>query len=190
MKRISLFTLCILLCIALIVPFASCQRDEKQEKSFFLMDTTITVTLYTNPKTAEKIFGDCRQILSEYENLWSRTKEESDVGRFNQVEDSLELDTRTAALIAQAIEFSQKTGGAFDITVAPIVNLWQTSDTSLRAPLPVLASCASTDSRTCLISLSLFCRRVCGNNNNYSGNNAKKELPWERVPGSQRHEIP
>ena len=134
MKKISLFTLCILLCIAPIVSFASCQRDEKQEKSFFLMDTTITVTLYTNQKAAEKIFGDCRQILSEYENLWSRTKGESDVGRFNQVEDSLELDTRTAALIAQAIEISQKTGGAFDITVAPIVNLWQTSEESETLP--------------------------------------------------------
>ena len=141
MKKISLFALCLLLCIAIIIPFASCQRDERQEKSFFLMDTTITVTLYTNPKTAEKIFDDCRQILSEYEKLWSRTKEESDVGRFNQADQSLELDARTATLIAQAIEVSQKTDGAFDITVAPIVSLWQNGEE--RGTLPTSAEIQS-----------------------------------------------
>ena len=141
MKKISLFALCILLCIALITPFTSCQREEKQEKNFFLMDTTITVTLYTNQKTAEKIFDDCRQILSEYEKLWSRTKEESDVGRFNQADQSLELDARTATLIAQAIEVSQKTDGAFDITVAPIVSLWQNGEE--RGTLPTSAEIQS-----------------------------------------------
>lgn len=92
------------------------------------MNTPITVTLYTDKKSAERIFGECRQILSEYDALWSRTVAESDVGRFNSTENALELDSRTATLIAQAIDVSQKTGGAFDITVAPIVNLWQTSE--------------------------------------------------------------
>ena len=64
----------------------------------------------------------------------------------------------------------------------------QARPTSLRTPFPVLASCASADSRTRIISLSSFCRYVCGNNN-YSSNDAKKVLPWERVPRSWRQKI-
>ena len=91
------------------------------------MDTPITVTLYTDQKTAEPIFDACRTLLVEYDDLWSRTKSESDVGRFNTSEVSTDIDSRTAALIQKAIDVSQKTSGAFDITIAPVVQLWQTS---------------------------------------------------------------
>ena len=134
MKKITLRVLCILLCVACLMPLLACQRDTRQEKTFFLMDTTITVTLYTNQKTAEKVFYGCRALLLEYENLWSRTKAESDVGRFNTAENSADLDSRTASLIEQAMDVSQKTNGAFDITVAPIVNLWQESEENGKLP--------------------------------------------------------
>ena len=128
MKKTILRALCIILCVAFVMPFAACQREERQEKTFFLMDTPITVTLYTDKKSAERIFDDCREILHELDALWSRTKADSDIGRFNAAEKSLELDSRTATLVAQAMDITQKTGGAFDITVAPIVNLWQASE--------------------------------------------------------------
>lgn len=128
MKKTILRALCIILCAAFVMPFAACQREERQEKTFFLMDTPITVTLYTDKKSAERIFDDCREILHELDALWSRTKSDSDIGRFNAAEKSLELDSRTATLVAQAMDITQKTGGAFDITVAPIVNLWQASE--------------------------------------------------------------
>lgn len=128
MKNIVLRALCLILCLLFVMPFASCQRQERQEKSFFLMDTPITVTLYTDKKTAETVFAECRAILSELENLWSRTKEGSDIGRFNTASNSIELDPRTATLIEKAMDVTEKTSGAFDVTVAPLVNLWQSSE--------------------------------------------------------------
>lgn len=128
MKKIILRALCIILCLSFALPFSSCQRQERQEKSFFLMDTPITVTLYTDKKTAEAVFAECRAILSELDNLWSRTKEESDVGSFNIAQNSIELDPRTIALVEKAMDVTQKTNGAFDVTVAPLVNLWQSSE--------------------------------------------------------------
>ncbi len=128
MKQIILRALCILLCFTFFVPFASCQKEERQEKNFFLMDTPITVTLYTDKKTAETIFAECRTILSDLDALWSRTKNESDVGRFNTAETAHELDPRTVSLIEKAMDVTAKTSGAFDITVAPLVNLWQSSE--------------------------------------------------------------
>ena len=67
------------------------------------MDTPITVILYTDKKTAEAIFAECRTILSELDDLWSRTKEDSDVGRFNVAQNSIELDPRTTALIEKVL---------------------------------------------------------------------------------------
>lgn len=128
MKKSVLRVLCFLLCLVFVMPFASCQKDEKQEKNFFLMDTPITVTLYTDKKTAEPIFNACRDLLRELDALWSRTQADSDVGRFNASDDAHNLDLRTAALIAQAMDVATKTSGSFDITVAPLVNLWQASE--------------------------------------------------------------
>ena len=128
MRKTFIRTLCILLCLVFAMPFTSCRANERQEKTFFLMDTLITVTLYATEKEAAPIFEECQRLLTEYENLWSRTKPESDIGRFNAAENSTELDARTVSLIAQAMEVSQKTNGAFDITVAPLINLWQTCE--------------------------------------------------------------
>ena len=125
MKKTVLCVLCILLSFAFVMPFSSCRNEERQEKNFFFMNTPISVTLYTDRKTAERIFDDCRQILSTYDALWSRTVAESDIGRFNIAKNALKIDGCTASLITQAIDVSQKTDGAFDITVAPIINLWQ-----------------------------------------------------------------
>ncbi len=128
MKKIISRALCLVLCLSFALPAVSCQKDAKQEKNFFLMDTPITVTLYTDKKTAEPIFNACRDLLRELDALWSRTQTDSDVGRFNTSDDAHDLDPRTAALIAQATDVSTKTNGAFDITVAPLVNLWQSSE--------------------------------------------------------------
>lgn len=158
MKKSVLRVLCLLLCLAFVMPFASCQKDEKQEKNFFLMDTPITVTLYTDKKTAEPIFNACRNLLRELDALWSRTQTDSDVGCFNASNGAHDLDPRTAALIAQAMDVATKTSGAFDITVAPLVNLWQASEE--RETLPTNAelqnalSLVGTD-RICLIDHTL-----------------------------------
>ena len=128
MKKVIIRALSLFLSLAFVLPFASCKKEERQEKSFFLMDTPITVTLYTDKKTAEVVFAECRTILSELDNLWSRTKEGSDIGRFNSAESSQNLDPRTATLIEKAMDVTEKTSGAFDITIAPLVNLWQASE--------------------------------------------------------------
>ena len=125
MKKIA-FCMALLLCL---IPFATgCNRKKENTQSFFFMDTVITVTLYTNDtKLSKEIFSECEDILSESESLWSRHREGSVVSSFNLAKtDSLTLDSKTAALLARALEVSQKTNGAFDITLAPLSDLWKT----------------------------------------------------------------
>ncbi|MBQ9760177.1 MAG: FAD:protein FMN transferase [Clostridia bacterium] len=131
MKKTGLILLCLCLIVA---PLGGCGGQADQTKSYFLMDTVITVTvLETDADTAAPIFERCGEILGEYDALWSRTKAESDVARINRGEMS-EIDPRTVSLIKQAISISRETNGAFDITVAPLVDLWKSCETDGRLP--------------------------------------------------------
>ena len=132
-KRCFLF----LLIFSFFLPtLVSCRRaSEHPSASFFLMDTVITVTLYADEETASEIFAECRTTLEELDRLWSRTKEESDTSHFNasSVGEVL-VDPRTVSLLQVAGEVARNTDGAFDVTIAPLVLLWQACEEQGRLP--------------------------------------------------------
>jgi len=118
------------------------------------MDTVITVTLYTDAQTASGIFAECRTILEDLDRLWSRTKEGSDVSRFNAaLSGEVSVDARTAELLRVAEDVAKKTGGAFDVTVAPLVLLWQACEEAGRLPTEAELSGAMTAIGTDRISI-------------------------------------
>jgi len=64
---------------------------------------------------------------------------ESDVSRFNLSDstDFISVNPETANVVARAIQISEQTDGAFDITVGPAVNLWNFGpDKSARIHFP------------------------------------------------------
>jgi len=67
------------------------------------------------------------ESLDRVNNLMSTYKPDSDVSRFNRSQSTawVEVDAETAAVVARAIEISQQTVGAFDITVGPAVDAWK-----------------------------------------------------------------
>lgn len=126
--------LCALLILLMLLPFSSCTREEPQTDTVFLMDTLITITLYAPREVATPIFAECRALLCELDALWSRTKEESDVSAFLRAESGVTLDPRTAALLQTALDVSARTDGAFDVTVAPLVELWKACEEAGHLP--------------------------------------------------------
>jgi thiamine biosynthesis lipoprotein len=90
-------------------------------------------TLY-NIKIAELPRGTTRQELASYieaeldriNDQMSTYRPESEISRFNrhEAEHWLEVSPETAQVVHEALLMSEVTGGAFDITVAPLVNLW------------------------------------------------------------------
>ena len=111
----------------LLAGFSGCAKQTVFSENFFFMDTLIGVTLYTSEKEiASSAFSDCRSILSELELLWTRHETGSDVSHLNSAPSGpFDADPRTAELLRIALDVSQKTGGAFDVTVAPLVDLWE-----------------------------------------------------------------
>lgn len=148
MKRVF-FCLPALALILLSLP--SCTGGQKHTASFFLMDTVVTVTLYTkDDDLAQKELAECEALLGELDALWSRHIPESDIARLNASSNGIpELDPRTVNLLRQAQEIAASTGGAFDVTLAPLSDLWQTCGTENRMPteeeLTALLALTGTD---------------------------------------------
>ena len=132
-KRLLIGLLLVCICVTMI---PSCAQKKDRSHSYFLMDTVITVTLFeTDDKAAEEVFARCHAILSELEHLWARQKPDSDVARFNASSNgAIAIDARTHALIEKAIAVYQATNGSFDITVAPLVDLWKLAGDANKLP--------------------------------------------------------
>ena len=66
------------------------------------------------------------QTLREIDGLMSTYKPDSELSRFNRSKstDWFELSPLTFEVVQRSMEISNTTGGAFDVTVGPLVNLW------------------------------------------------------------------
>jgi thiamine biosynthesis lipoprotein len=64
--------------------------------------------------------------LGEVDDWMSNWNSDSEISRFNRYDktDGFPVSFETAEVVAFAIELSKWTGGAFDVTVGPLVSLW------------------------------------------------------------------
>ncbi|MBE6633397.1 MAG: FAD:protein FMN transferase [Ruminococcaceae bacterium] len=135
-NRCVLRLLSLLLLLSLCFPLSAC-AERSHSRSFYLMDTAITVTLYTRDMSlAEERFALAHAHLTELEALWSRHQEGSDLSRLNASASGSDtpIDPRTAELLRISREVSLKTGGAFDPTLAPLSALWENCGAENRLP--------------------------------------------------------
>lgn len=83
-----------------------------------------------------------KAVLDRIETRMSTYRADSELSRFNQaaVGDPFAVSAETATVVALGLQVSQLSGGAFDMTVGPLVNVWGFGpDQSItRAPDPEL----------------------------------------------------
>ncbi|MEG2211569.1 MAG: FAD:protein FMN transferase [Raoultibacter sp.] len=97
--------------------------DKKTERSFFAMDTSMTITAYGSNTDAALDKAVAR--TKELENLFAPSKTTSDVHRLNQAHNVPQtVSSDTFSLITQAQAISEATRGAFDISIFPAVAAW------------------------------------------------------------------
>ncbi len=92
------------------------------------MGTTFRITLSQCPShmTPEQIEHRVHEILNGIDQRMSTYRDDSQITIFNRAEhtDWCEVSHDTAAVIAHAQQVSRSTDGMFDITVAPLIELW------------------------------------------------------------------
>ena len=76
---------------------------------------------------SKKLQGDIEQKLSEIDRQMSTYRPDSEISRFNRApaREWFAVSTATAEVVAASRDISEKTGGAQDVTVGPLVNLWR-----------------------------------------------------------------
>ncbi len=92
------------------------------------MGTSYTVRLAENLSAAEQGIWQERiqACLDQVDSRMSTYKSDSEVSRFNRTrsDEWFSVSRDTAFVVAAALDVSQATEGAFDITVGPLVDLW------------------------------------------------------------------
>ena len=114
-----------------LLPLSACSgiNREPVSKSGFYFDTFITITIYDGTNLSkehlQEIFGKCFSSAETYENLFSRTKEGSDLWRINHAKgEKTPVDKETAALLSLALHYSELTSGAVDPSIGKVSSLW------------------------------------------------------------------
>ena len=127
MKRFRIILIAAL--IACLPLFNGCSYTRPVTRDGFLLNTTVSVSLYY--PTDSTLLDGCFALIENYEGLFSRTIEGSDIWRINHAGGRpVEVSPETAELLEKCAEFSQLSDGAFDATIAPVSSLWDfTADT-------------------------------------------------------------
>lgn len=123
-KIIFLPTIYYLLSTAL----CGCQNKTLHRDTQVMMGTFIEV-ISPDKNAAGIVFSEIKRV----ENLLSRYKEDSEIARLNK-SGKLRVSPDTFYILEQAKAFWQASGGAFDITVGPLADLWGFTDKKYHLP--------------------------------------------------------
>lgn len=117
----------IILCLIVVIGLCSCSINSNSNKPVtktgFYLDTVITITLYSDD--AKEQIENCMKIAEKYDNLLSRTKEESDISKINNASgEFVTVDKDTIDIIRKGIDYGIMSDGSFDITIGGLTTLW------------------------------------------------------------------
>jgi len=92
------------------------------------MGTTFSITIPKLPSNVSvpKLSAGIEGILQQVNQQMSNWIQDSEISRFNQSSstDWFEVSPATALVIEQSIRYSKESYGAFDVTVAPLIDAW------------------------------------------------------------------
>lgn len=124
----------ILLFIALLLT-ACTGADEQEEstESFFAMDTHITFTAYG--KNAQSALSEAKGLVEDLEQRWSVTDTGSEIYAVNHSGGQpVTVSHDTADLITFALEMAERTSGALEPTIYPVLTVWGFTTDENRIP--------------------------------------------------------
>ncbi len=130
-------TIALLLAALLALGLSACGEtdpDQAQESiQVFAMDTAMIFSAYGENGT--KAVYDAEEEAYRLEALLSRTREESEVSALNGADGAkTAVGTEVRSLLQASAEYSRSTGGAFDITIAPVASAWGFTGKAYRVP--------------------------------------------------------
>jgi len=108
-----------------MILLASCKEEEKSVFVKFggeAQGTYYAITYYTADSI--NLQSSVDSLLHRFDSTASTYKSNSIISRFNNNDSSAVADEMFTIIFRKAMEISEKTNGAFDITVGPLVKAW------------------------------------------------------------------
>ncbi len=111
----------------------------KAQRESYRLGTIVRITLYgDDSEKLNKVLDLSMKEIERLENLLSVNIPSSDISLVNRAlgEYPVKVSEETGFLLERALEWSERTGGAFDPTVGKIVKLWGMGTESAAVPDP------------------------------------------------------
>jgi thiamine biosynthesis lipoprotein len=122
--RKSRLPLIAILCLIL----SGCTRPVSYSKAVMIMDTLVRITVADHMDTGsmERAYDSAVDRMRTLAARFDYFNPGSELSRMNALKrgESLRVSDEMAALLDMSQALSDKTGGAFDVTVAPLADLW------------------------------------------------------------------
>jgi len=114
--------------------FFFCQREIPTEKTIIAFGSYFKIKIFTENKEQGKIYLDSVfNLIRYYDSLFSYFNENSELSLINKKKVG-QISSELKEVILFASEINRKTYGYFDITIAPLMELWGFYDKNYQRP--------------------------------------------------------
>jgi len=139
MKRAaSIFSLCFLLLLAVIITYTRPHAKPVIKKTELLLGTVVDISIsgYDEASVASKAAEAAFREIERVESVFSAYKEGSAITQINSLHegDPITVDDEVIYVMRRAMDMSKRLDGAFDVTISPLRRLWVSRTSENRLP--------------------------------------------------------
>ena len=127
MRYLFFKPIAILLGMAIVLNACEGGSNQPTRRTQFIMGTLVEITVsHSDPEVVQTVTTEAFDEMQRIEQLMSTYIPDSEVSRINRAagKKAVAVSSEVEEVIREGIFWSEKSNGAFDITVEPLVQLW------------------------------------------------------------------
>lgn len=92
----------------------------------YQLNTVITLSIYADKEVPNEVFTELFEEIAYYENMISKTIEGSELSQINENAGikPVTISDEMMEIVTKGINYAENSGGLFDVSIGPVVNLW------------------------------------------------------------------
>ncbi len=135
-KHLRIYTILGIVIIMVAIYILTHRRlvsSEPITKTGFALDTFISITIYD--KSDEALLDEAMELCENYDKVFSAHREDSELYSVNHRNSSrIKVSRELADIINKGLEYGELSGGAFDISIEPVKELWDFKAENAKLP--------------------------------------------------------
>ncbi|MCD6322955.1 MAG: FAD:protein FMN transferase [Clostridiales bacterium] len=128
----------LVLLVSIVVSLTACNvdGDAKFSRTGFHLGTVVSITIYGG--RGEDSLDAAFEEIIRLESILSKNIKGSDIYKINSNagKEKVEIQPETMLVLAESLKYNEKSNGYFDITIGPLVDLWNIGTEEAVVPTP------------------------------------------------------